>query len=210
MSYHSNADLGGQNVPDAIVPEPEGELFHAPWEPRVMALVVAMGPTGLSNIDMNRSARETLPNYRDLSYYEIWLAGLEKLLLQKGVLGDAPPAPIQVLRADHVAAVIGKGSPASRSPVGPARYALGDRVRTLAAQPDHHTRLPAYARGKVGTVERIHGAHVFPDTNSQGLGESPQWLYTVAFDEKELWGAQEPLQHSTISVDAFEPYLEPA
>jgi len=210
VSYHSNADLGGQNVRGAIVPEPEGELFHAPWEPRVMALVVAMGPTGLSNIDMNRAARETLPNYRDLSYYEIWLAALEKLLLQKGVLGDAPPAPKQVLRADLVAAVIGKGSPAARAPVGPARYALEDRVRTVAAQPEHHTRLPAYARGKVGVVERVHGAHVFPDTNAQGLGESPQWLYTVAFDEKELWGAQGPKQHSTISVDAFEPYLEPA
>jgi nitrile hydratase len=175
-----------------------------------MALVVAMGPTGLSNIDMNRSARETLPNYHDLSYYEIWLAALEKLLLQKGVLSDAPPAPERVLRADLVAAVIGKGSPTSRSPVGPARYALEDRVRTVAAHPEHHTRLPAYARGKVGVVERVHGAHVFPDTNSQGLGESPQWLYTVAFDEQELWGAQEPKQHSTVSVDAFEPYLEPA
>lgn len=210
MSYHSNADLGGQDVRDAIVPEPEGELFHAPWEPRVMALVVAMGPTGLSNIDMNRAARETLPNYRDLSYYEIWLGALEKLLLQKGVLSDAPPAPKQVLRADLVAAVISKGSPASRPPTGNARYAPGDRVRTIAATFTHHTRLPAYARGKLGIVERVHGAHVFPDTNSQGLGESPQWLYTVAFDEKELWGAQVPKQRSTISVDAFEPYLEPA
>jgi len=210
MSYHSNADLGGQTVRGAIVPEPEGELFHAPWEPRVMALVVAMGPTGLSNIDMNRAARETLPNYRDLGYYEIWLAALEKLLLQKGVLSDAPPAPKQVLRADLAAAAIRKSSNYSRSPAAPARYALKDRVRTVAAHPDHHTRLPAYARGKVGVVERVHGVHVFPDTNSQGLGESPQWLYTVAFDEKELWGAQEPKQHSTISVDAFEPYLEPA
>jgi nitrile hydratase len=70
--------------------------------------------------------------------------------------------------------------------------------------------LPAYARGKLGVVERIHGAHVFPDTNSQGLGESPQWLYTVAFDEQELWGEQTPRQRSIISVDAFEPYLQPA
>jgi hypothetical protein len=159
---------------------------------------------------MNRAARETLPNYRDLSYYEIWLAALEKLLLQKGVLGDAPPAPKQVLRADLAAPAIRKSSNYSRSPAAPARFALKDRVRTVAATFTHHTRLPAYARGKVGVVERVHGAHVFPDTNSQGLGESPQWLYTVAFDEKELWGAQEPKQHSTISVDAFEPYLEPA
>jgi nitrile hydratase beta subunit len=210
MSYHSHADLGGQDVRGAIVMEAEGELFHAPWEPRVMALVVAMGPTGLSNIDMNRAARETLPTYRDLSYYEIWLAALEKLLLQKGVLGDAPPPPKQVLRAELVAAAIAKGSSFSRTPTGPARYALGQRVRTIAVQPAHHTRLPAYARGKVGIVERVHGTHVFPDTNARGLGETPQWLYTVAFDEKELWGGQDRNQRSTISVDAFEPYLEPA
>jgi nitrile hydratase beta subunit len=210
VSYHSHADLGGQDVRGAIVMEPEGEFFHAPWEPRVMALVVAMGPTGLSNIDMNRAARETLPNYRDLSYYEIWLAALEKLLLQKGVLGDAPPPPKQVLRAELVAAAIAKGSAFSRTPTGPARYALGQRVRTVSVQPAHHTRLPAYARGKVGIVDRVHGAHVFPDTNAQALSESPQWLYTVAFDEKELWGGQGPKQRSTISVDAFEPYLEPA
>lgn len=210
MSYHSHADLGGQAVRGHIVPEQEGELFHAAWEPRVMALVVAMGPTGLSNIDMNRAARETLPNYRELSYYEIWLAALEKLAQEKGVLSDAPPAPKLVLRANLVAPVLSQGSCYSRSPTGPARYTPGDRVRTLAAQPDHHTRLPAYARGKVGVVERVHGAHVFPDTNAQGLGESPQWLYTVAFDEKDLWGTQAPQQHSTISVDAFEPYLEPA
>jgi len=131
MSYHSNADLGGQDVRDAIVMEPEGELFHAPWEPRVMALVVAMGPTGLSNIDMNRSVRETLPNYRDLSYYEIWLAALEKLLLQKGVFGDSPPPPRQVMRADLVAAVNRRllarinasatNGPTSSRPTTPAR-----------------------------------------------------------------------------------------
>jgi nitrile hydratase beta subunit len=210
VSYPSHADLGGQDVRGAIVMEPEGELFHAPWEPRVMALVVAMGPTGLSNIDMNRAARETLPNYRDLSYYEIWLAALEKLLLQKGVLGNSPPPPQRVLRADRVAAAIANGTSFLRMPTGPARYTLGASVRTIAAQPSHHTRLPAYARGKVGVVERVHGAHVFPDTNARGLGESPQWLYTVAFDERELWGGQGPQQRSTISVDAFEPYLEPA
>jgi nitrile hydratase len=210
VSYHSHADLGGQDVRDAIVMEPEGELFHAPWEPRVMALVVAMGPTGLSNIDMNRAARETLPNYRDLTYYEIWLAALEKLLLQKGVLSDTPPPPKQVLRAELAAAAIRAGTAFSRTPTGPARFALGQRVRTSAVQPAHHTRLPAYARGKVGMVERVHGAHVFPDTNAQGLGESPQWLYTVGFDEQELWGGQGLNQRSTISVDAFEPYLEPA
>ena len=41
----------------------------------------------------------------------------------------------------------------------------------------------------LGTIERVHGAHVFADTHAQGLGEQPQWLYTVVFDGQELWGA---------------------
>ena len=210
MTYRSHADLGGQDVPGAIVQEPEGEYFPAPWEPRVMAMVVAMGPTGMSNIDMNRAVRETLPNYRDLSYYEIWLAALEKLALQKGVLGDTPPPPKQVLRAETAVTTIKKGFAASRPAAKPARFSVGDRVRTVALQPEHHTRLPAYARGKLGAIEHVHGAHVFPDTNARELGESPQWLYTVAFDARELWGESAPAPRSIVSVDAFEPYLETA
>ncbi|MBI4276205.1 MAG: nitrile hydratase subunit beta, partial [Rhizobiales bacterium] len=39
-------------------------------------------------------------------------------------------------------------------------------------------------------------------------GENPQWLYTVAFDGRELWGADgDPAVQ--VSVDAWEPYLEP-
>lgn len=209
MSYHSHADLGGTEQTGAIIPEAEGDLFHAPWEPRVMALVVAMGPTGLSNIDMNRSARETLPNYRSLSYYQIWLAALEKLLLEKGVLGDAPPPARRVLKAQMVEAAIATSSAYSRSPTQAARFAVGDRVRTRPGEPAHHTRLPGYARGKVGVVQKVHGVHVFPDMNAHGRGESPQWLYNVAFDAAELWSAQ-PAQKSIISVDAWEPYLDPA
>lgn len=210
MIYRSNADLGGQDVPGGIVQEPEGEYFHASWEPRVMAMVVATGPTGMSNIDMNRSARETLPNYRDLSYYEVWLAALETLALQRGVFGDAPPEPKQVLRAETAIAAIKRGFPVSRPATRPARFSVGDRVRTAFAQVQHHTRLPAYARDKLGVIERVHGVHVFPDTNARGLGESPQWLYTVAFDAQELWGESARSPHSIISVDAFEPYLQPA
>jgi nitrile hydratase beta subunit len=210
MTYRSHADLGGQDVPGAIVQESEGEYFHAPWEPRVMAMVVAMGPTGMSNIDMNRAARETLPNYRVLSYYEIWLAALEKLALQKGVLSDTPAPPKQVLRAESVVAAIKKGYSASRPASRPALFAVGSRVRTAAVPADHHTRLPAYVRGKRGVIARVHGVHVFPDTNARGLGESPQWLYTVTFDAQELWGESARAPHSLISVDAFEPYLEPA
>jgi nitrile hydratase beta subunit len=220
MNYRSNADLGGQEGHGAVHPEPEGELFHATWESRVLALTLAAGATGLWNIDTSRSARETLADYRDLSYYQIWLAGLEKLLVQSGAVqadeiaqGRAlrPGLTLsKVLRAGQVAAVLAHGAPTARNPGGPARYALGQRVRTRDALPQHHTRLPGYARGKRGVIERVHGAHVFADTHAQGLGEQPQWLYTVAFDETELWGDVAPRQNAAVSVDAWEPYLDPA
>lgn len=208
MNYHSNADLGGTEVHGLIVREAEGELFHAPSEARIMALTLAMGATGLWNIDMSRSARETLIRYRDLGYYEIWLEALEKLLLSSGVLEEPPARTPQVLSAARVAPTLAQGSAYSRPAAHAARFAVNQRVRTCARQPEHHTRLPAYARGKIGTIARVHGAHVFPDTNARGLGECPQWLYTIAFDATDLWGKEAPAPESVISVDAWEPYLE--
>ena len=218
MSYKSRADLGGQRGHGAVTPEVEGELWHAPWEPRVMALTVAMGATGSWNIDMSRSARETLPNYTALSYYEIWFTALRKLLLERRLLrraelqgGTSIDAPLQmpnVLRAADVPARMALGSPTLRAAVAPAKFSLGQRVQTVRRRPDHHTRLPAYARGKVGSIECIHGAHVFADTNAQGLGEQAQWLYTVVFDAAQLWAECTGSRHR-VSVDAWEPYLEP-
>ena len=209
MSYRSNADLGGTNERGAIIMEPEGELFHAPWEPRVLALTLAMNATGLWNLDMSRAARETLVDYRALSYYEIWLAALERLLSDSGALQEPAAAAPRVLRAAQVAATLARGTPCERAPAHAARFAVGDGVRTRTDPPSHHTRLPGYARGKTGVVTRVHGAHVFPDANSRGLGECPQWLYTIAFEARELWG-DESTQRCTVSVDAWEPYLEPA
>ena len=81
-------------------------------------------------------------------------------------------------------------------------------MRTRSHRVDHHTRLPGYVHGRRGIVERVHGAHVFADSHAHGGGEAPQWLYTVVFDEAELWGA--PAQRLSVSVDAWESYLEPA
>jgi nitrile hydratase subunit beta len=217
--YHSNADLGGQDGYGAVRPEPEGDVFRAAWEARVLALTLAMGATGLWNIDSSRAARETLVDYGKLTYYQIWLAGLEKLLVQSGaVRGDEiaqgrsmqVASAVSVLRADRVAAVLARGAPTVRTPGGPPRYAVGQWVRTSMIAPPHHTRLPGYARGKRGVIERSHGAHVFADSHAQGLGERPQWLYTVVFDEKELWSATPLRQRSAVSVDAWESYLDPA
>lgn len=219
MSYVTYADLGGRQGHGPIVPEDEAVRFHADWEPHALAVVLAMGATGSWNIDMSRAARETLPAYGRLTYYQIWLAALERLMAERGqVLPDeieagrmlhAPVPVARVLHADQVPQVLAKGSPTVRAG-GPAPlFRAGDRVRTRAHAVPHHTRLPGYARGKVGVVERVHGNHVFADTHAQGLGEQPQPLYTVVFEGRELWGAASS-PGLRVSVDAWQPYLEAA
>ncbi len=89
------------------------------------------------------------------------------------------------------------------------RFSPGSTVRTRRTDPPHHTRLPRYARAKRGVVEHLHGAHVFPDSSAHGQGEAPQWLYTVRFTGPELWG-EEADPTLTVSIDAWESYLEPA
>lgn len=218
MSYVSHADLGGQPTNAAVIPEAEGDLFHAPWEPCALALSLAMGATGSWNIDSARSARETLTDYAELSYYEIWTLALQKLLEERR-LADADeiaaghmlrsgPAVKRILRAADVPAVLASGSATVRPPTTEPRFAIGQRIRTRAGHVDHHTRLPGYVSGHIGVIERNHGAHVFADTHARGLGEQPQFLYTVVFDGTELWGDESV--GLTVSVDAWEPYLEPA
>ena len=219
MNYISHADLGGQLGHGRVVPEPDGEYFHAAWQARALAVTLAAGATGAWNIDMSRAARETLPDYGSSSYYRIWIAALEKLLAERGMvhadelaaLGPlhAAPAVPRVLHAADVAAVLAKGSPTERAGVGTPRFALGDAVRARLATVAHHTRLPAYVRGHLGVVERVHGMHVFADSHAQGLGEQPQWLYSVSFAATELWGP-EASSADRVAIDAWQSYLEPA
>ena len=219
MSYRSHADLGGQAGHGPIVQEPEGVPFHAPWEPRAFALTLAMGATGVWNIDISRAARETLPDYLRLSYYEVWFAALQSLLEERGLVQldemdakralHAAPALPRLLAAADVGNALAAGAPTQRPDVTSARFAVGASVRAYAGAVPHHTRLPGYVRGKRGVIARAHGMHVFADANALGLGEQPQWLYTVVFEGSELWGddASPGLQ---VSVDAWEPYLEAA
>ena len=217
MSYRSHADLGGHSGHGRIVPEPEGEIFHAAWEAKALALTLAMGATGAWNLDMGRSARETLPDYDALSYYAIWVKALLKLMIERDLVRDDevsaacmihPPRELtRVLRAADVDAALTKGSPTERRAVAAARFAPGEYVRTRRDTVPHHTRLPGYARGKIGRIEQALGVHVFADAHAQGLGEQPQWLYTVVFEGRELWGDDAPRGH-TVAIDAWEPYLE--
>lgn len=214
-------DMGGVQGFGAVVPEPSEPVFHADWERRVLALTLAMGATGAWSLDASRFAREDRPpaEYLSKSYYQIWLAGLERLLAEGGLVSgeeiaagrslEPGQALSRVLAGSDVADSLSRGAPTNRDASTAARFAVGDRVRAKNMHPLTHTRLPRYVRGHVGTVTAMHGCHVFPDRHAHDRGEDPQWLYTVSFAGSELWGAEtDPTV--AVSVDAFEPYLEPA
>jgi nitrile hydratase beta subunit len=214
-------DLGGQMGFGPVAPEADEPVFHAAWEGRALGLNLSAGAMGHWTIDEVRHARESLhpADYYGSSYYGIWIRALEALLVRHGFVTPAElasgraegpgTAPKRVLRAAEVAGMLAAGSPYRREAAAPAAFAAGDRVRTAVMHPRGHTRLPRYARGKLGLVERVDGAHVFPDSNAHGRGEAPEWLYTVVFTAEELWGRDgDPL--GRISIDAWESYLEPA
>ena len=214
-------DLGGTHGHGPVMPEPNEPVFHADWEKRAFALTLAMGMPGGWNIDMGRFARENRPpqEYLSMTYYEIWMAGLETLMKERGLVSDDEivaghslhPAQSgkRVLSPNDVLKVLHRGGPTERATNTKAHFKQGDRVRAKNINPLGHTRLPRYVRGHIGTVERVLGCHVFPDSNATGAGEDPQWLYTVRFDGAELFGPDgDPTVK--VSVDAWEPYLEPA
>ncbi len=214
------ADLGGALGFGPVEPEANEPVFHADWERRVLALTLAMGATATWNLDKSRFAREDRPldDYLSLNYYQLWLAGLERLLIDHGLVTSAelaagsplgPPTAIgHRPDADGMAVLLSTGASTLRSVESAAKFSEGDTVRTTSAEPTGHTRLPSYARGKLGRVAAVHGCHVYPDANARGLGEQPQWLYTVEFSSSELFGDAAD-SRSIVSIDAFEPYLGP-
>ena len=216
-------DMGGQQGFGPVLLEKAEPLFHANWESRAMAITVAMGASGQWNIDLSRSARESLPPaiYLSSSYYEIWIRALEKLMLERNMVtqaelqaGQQLTAPVKVskvLNIGNVDAALKAGSPTERPIDQPALFKVGQKVRALNMHPQGHTRLPRYVRGHVGTIVSLHGGHVMPDQHTlralPPFKVAVEWLYTVVFDGPTLWGSgTDP--RLEVTVDAWESYLE--
>jgi nitrile hydratase len=213
-------DMGGMDGFGKVMPEPNEPVFHAPWEGRVLAMQRAMTYGGAWQIDMSRYAQERLPPqvYVTASYYQRWELAMERNVIERG-FADADEIAAghalregKPLRRKLTAEIVGEGMTRGsffRQAQAPAKFKPGDRVRAKNIHPRTHTRLPRYARGRVGVVERQHGCHAFPDAVAVDRGDDPQWLYTVVFEGRELWGPDAD-PNLKVSIDAFEPYLDPA
>lgn len=217
-------DMGGMHGFGPVEREENEPKYHAAWEARMHAL--ASSANGFYNIDEFRSGIEHMDPvaYLAASYYERWLATMETNLIEKGVITRAeidarhglyaadPALPVPRSNDPAVterATIRRRGSQPPDPDPPPPRFGTGDAVRARNVHPVGHTRLPRYARGKRGTIAAVREREILPDTHFNGHVGDWQWLYTVRFAARELWGdAADP--NGSVHVDLWETYLDPA
>jgi nitrile hydratase subunit beta len=213
-------DMGGMQGFGRTMTPRAGPPFAEPWEGQAFALgLLAIRASG-ANLHAFRHAIERVPPADYLTgYYSRWLAGAQNLLADAGIVSDEEVAARAArLRGEQVDEPppptphkpdMASGGPGNlRSVDRPPAFAVGDMVRTKDLDPVGHTRLPRYVRRRSGKVTAVQPAQVFPDSAAHYLGEDPQHVYSVEFSSAQLWGpGAEPF---SLTIDLFEPYLEPA
>lgn len=221
-------DMGGMHGFGPIPIEKDEPVFHEPWEGHVYALGTVVRGGLYPSLDTSRFYLEMLPpaEYLGLSYYERWLIRSQRRLIELGHVTDQEIEERMAFYRDHPEAPVARHadeeimerararfhrlSGSLHRPDGaPPRFKVGDAVLTRNIHPAGHTRLPRYARGKPGVIDRFHGCHDFADTVAHGLGPNPQALYSVAFEPRVLWG-DDAEGRGLVYIDLYDSYLDPA
>jgi nitrile hydratase len=212
-------DMGGMHGMGPVQREENEPVFHSPVEARIYALTQALRAWRRTNIDASRHWLELMPpaDYLRSSYYERWGERLVDVAVKHGFItaeelktGKPEPGTPKMsppLTADMRARFVNRGIASSKDPTVPPKFRVGQKVRARNFQPLGHTRLPRYARGKVGKIVRDHGVYIFPDTNAHGLGEKRQHVYLVQFAARELWG-EGASSKDFVHIDLWDDYLE--
>jgi len=172
-------------------------------------------------IDWWRHVRELIEpaDYLTRPYFDQWAQTELAVHINAGVFtleeviagrSSTPPAPQRkgLDRAGALDADRARAYRFDREINEAPHFAPGDRVRTSAFGHPHHTRLPEFARGRVGTVHAHHGAHIFADDSARGV-EQAQHIYSIVFDAEALWPEAKG-RRDRIYLDLWESYLEPA
>jgi nitrile hydratase len=207
-------DMGGMQGMGAIQFEKNEPVYHAEWESRVDAMFQALrGKAGQS-----RPFRERVPpgDYLRMSYYELWYAALVEQLIaarlvtraevESGRSLEPKAASTRAYSATEAVALMARAQSTRQNVSLAARFQVGQRVRARNINPVGHTRLPRYARGRLGIVDQLRGVFPIPDA---GAGGKPENLYSIRFPARELWGEQSAPQDA-VYIDMWDDYLEPA
>jgi nitrile hydratase len=213
-------DMGGMHGMGPVEIEKDEPVFHAAWEERVFALRLACTFHRKWNGNMNRYTVERMPPvaYLAATYYEKVLFGLETLLIEQGLVTAQELESGRAAGKASVAGVLGiagldtllRNRIRARCDdnVSP-KFKAGDRVVARNLHPAGHTRLPRYARGRHGVIDRDFGVFIFPDTSAMNGDPKPQHLYTVRFAARELWGPGVSARDS-VYVNLWDDHLDPA
>jgi nitrile hydratase len=158
--------------------------------------------------------------YLTTSYYEHWLASMERNGVESGAftqeeldvaaarMAAGEPVPT---RSDPeiVAAALRKLAPHAEPDfeAPPPRFSPGDRVTVARRAAPGHSRCPAYLRGAPGVIESVHAPRPILDVyETEGGRVVPQAWYTVGFESTDLW--DDPGPSHRVYVDLWETHLE--
>jgi nitrile hydratase len=199
-------DLGGRQGFGKVRHAPDAKPFHEAWEVRVNSLYALAVRLGIFNMDEYRHAIERMDprHYLAASYYERSLTGLATLCVEKGIVTRE-----ELERRAKGSFPLSAPSASGRTnrPVR-ERFKPGDRVRVREDYVPGHVRMPAYIRGKTGTVVGESPAYPFPDAHAHGVESQDEPTYDVRFQSEHLWphSADSALVHAGV----FQSYLERA
>ncbi|MGZ9067498.1 MAG: nitrile hydratase subunit beta [Burkholderiales bacterium] len=213
-------DMGGMHGMGPVQIERDEPVFHEAWEKRVFAMRLACIFHRKWNGNMNRYAVERMPpaDYLAATYYERVLFGLQTLLVEQGLVSasevasgkaEAKAQVNAVLATSGIETLLRNRIRARRDEDVPPKFKSGDRIVARNMHPASHTRLPRYARGRAGVIERDYGVYVFPDTSAMTGDPKPQHLYDVRFSARELWGPDASARDS-VHMSLWDDHLAPA
>ena len=196
-------DLGGKQGFGRVRHSAKADVFHAEWEKRSNALVAFAVKQGWLNMDEYRHAIERMEprHYLAAGYYERQFTGLVTLLVEKGVVSREE---LERIAGASIPLSLPSAPGRSNAP-GRARFQPGDRVRVKQDFVPGHIRMPAYIRGKTGTVVAESPAYPFPDAHAHGVRAEDEPTYDVAFRSEDLWHDAEP---ALVHVGVFQSYLD--
>jgi nitrile hydratase subunit beta len=199
-------DLGGKQGFGKVRYTLDAKPFHEAWEVRANSLYAFAVRVGIFNMDEYRHAIERMEprHYLSASYYERSLTGLLTLCVEKGVLTREELER----RAGGRVPLASASAPGRPNVVTRERFSIGDRVRVREDYVPGHVRMPAYIRGRTGTVVGESPAYPFPDAHAHALESQDEPTYDVRFRSQDLWpnSADTALVH----VGVFQSYLERA
>ena len=211
-------DLGGKAGHGPVATDEPLVPFHSDWEARMWGIARSIAPHPSGGLDWWRHCRECIGavDYLERPYFDSWMQTWSAYLIDQGLItleeltGAAPITPLEGFTPPAAAdapAMISKLVRFDRPAQTPPRFEIGAQVRCTLDVGPGHTRLPAYVRGRSGTIIAQHGEHVYPDQSARGMHDYDH-LYTVEFMNRDLW-PEAAGSDDSVCLDLWQSYLEP-